>query len=160
MIAYIHLTYLTAIYPSFVRYPPLTRFFRCSWTIGVFLPIAFPISSIVGGSHFFGRRPLPTWGYFSVWFDDMDSLCISFISAHLFTRHLYTQIGMASRCLNELEITRTSPIDGFFAMVVSSSPWPQYGNKSLMRLSCSTLRSGKPTEPSHKSFKYQRLTSN
>src|SRR5260370_35417183 len=43
-----------------------------------------------------GERVCVLRGFFSVWSDHVDQLCISHISARLFTRHLYTQIEMVS----------------------------------------------------------------
>ena len=43
-----------------------------------------------------GERVCVLGGFFSVWSDHVDQLCISHISARLFTRHLYTQIEMVS----------------------------------------------------------------
>src|SRR5258708_31935350 len=44
----------------------------------------------------FRRKGLRAWRLFSVWSDHVDQLCLSHISARLFTRHLYTQIEMVS----------------------------------------------------------------
>ena len=43
-----------------------------------------------------GERVCVLGDFFSVWSDHVDQLCLSHISARLFTRHLYTQIEMVS----------------------------------------------------------------